>query len=508
MLPELMPLLESESGWYGSLYFERRSSKSCSANLKQTQISDQLTMGVVLRIYDGFSLHEQATDDLDPASLKALAIQFAERVRKTRAPEGATRRGYRPPAWKDRLAEPLDAEIASQIPTGVAARTPVHFGIRYQRNPLEEDAARTLERLKGYVARAQALAPECGLAVEDLTYILARQSVSYEESIFVDRETWMSQALYRVSLTVVLMSGADRSYQRLGGLGGLEAIELGEGELRELLSNLKALRSAERLAPGRYRVLFGPVVSGVLAHEAFGHSQEGDTCARGRSKAWELHHAGVPVGNRHATILNNPAVFSNGGAPYAAWGSYFFDEEGWLAREQVLLDAGVLRAPMTNLTSALRLGVPRTANGKRENWASGVYTRQTNTYFSPGDRTYAELVTELGDGFIALHPAGGMEDPKGMGIQVGISFLEEVKSGKKTGRVFKGPAGGDIQMTGYTPEVLQSIVSKSKIQADQSAPDQARHPFNDAGGCGKYHKEFVFAGCGGPYMLLDHVTLG
>jgi hypothetical protein len=36
----------------------------------------------------------------------------------------------------------------------------------------------------------------------------------------------------------------------------------------------------------------------------------------------------------------------------------------------------------------------------------------------------------------------------------------------------------------------------------------ARFPLNDAGGCGKYHKEFVFAGCGGPYMLLDQVTLG
>jgi TldD protein len=255
-------------------------------------------------------------------------------------------------------------------------------------------------------------------------------------------------------------------------------------------------------------VLFGPVLTGVLAHEAFGHSQEADTCARGRSKAWELHKSGASVGNEHATILNNPAIFDNGGENYAAWGSYFFDEEGWLAREQVLLDKGTLKAPMTNLTSALRLGIPRTANGKRETWANGVYTRQTNTYFSPGTSTLPELMEQLQDGFVALHPAGGMEDPKGMGIQVGISFLEEVQGGRRTGRVFKGPAGGDIQMTGYTPDVLNSIVAKSKIEYDKPGPDHSRHPFNDAGGCGKYHKEFVFAGCGGPYVLLEGVTLG
>jgi hypothetical protein len=51
-------------------------------------------------------------------------------------------------------------------------------------------------------------------------------------------------------------------------------------------------------------------------------------------------------------------------------------------------------------------------------------------------------------------------------------------------------------------------VAKSKIEVDTASPDRAKHPWNDAGGCGKYHKEFVFAGCGGPYMLLDQVILG
>lgn len=504
----LLPVLEAQAGWYASIYFERKIAKNFTANLKQTQISDQVRMGAVFRIYDGYTLFEQATDELAPEDLGKTARRFAKRVADTAPPDGASKRVYHPLSWKQRLDTKLEKELTSQIPEGVTARTPVHFGISFKENPKSVPPASRLAHLQSLVERLKKLAPENGLASEDLTYAMARQGFWEEEAIFIDRETDMSQTLYRQNVTVVTMSGADRTNLALGGLGGMEAAEVPDSELVSMIRDLKSLKSAERLLPGKYRVLMGPVVAGVLAHEAFGHAQEGDTCARGRSKAWDLHKTGELVGNEHATILNNPAVYENGGEPYAAWGSYFFDEEGWLAQEQVLLDKGKLLAPMTNLTSAIRLGVPRTANGKRESWANGVYTRQTNTYFSAGDKTLVELMKQMNEGFLAVHPAGGMEDPKGMGIQVGLSYLQEVKGGDLTGRVFKGPAGGDIQMTGYTPDVLNSILGKSKVEAESQMPDKARFPFNDPGGCGKYHKEFVFAGCGGTYLLLDQVILG
>src|SRR5262249_28324194 len=138
------------------------------------------------------------------------------------------------------------------------------------------------------------------LELKDLTYAMARQGLGIEESIFIDRETRMTQTLYRLALTIITMSGADRTYLRIGGLGGIEATRFEDSELTTMLRDLKSLKGADRLQPGKYRVLFGPVVTGVLAHEAFGHSQEGDTCARGRSKAWDLHKSGISVGNDHA----------------------------------------------------------------------------------------------------------------------------------------------------------------------------------------------------------------
>jgi len=505
-LQDVLGTLEANPEWYASIFFERKANQTFLANLKQTQLSDSVSSGAVLRIYDGYTLFEQATDQTEPAALLREAKELVARVKKAK-PEGV-KRVYAAPSWKERLATNLDPELIAQIPSDVSAKTPVHFGIAFEQDPTQVSTEARLARLKEIVERVKKLAPKASLTEKDLSYIAAREGLAVEESIFIDRESNLSQTLYRVSLTLMMMSGADRAAARFGGLGGAEASEVKDEKIIEMLGDLRSLKDADRLKPGKYTLLLGPTLSGVLAHEAFGHSQEADTCARGRSKAWELHQEGSKVGNDLATILNSPAVYKNATENSAAWGSYFFDEEGWLAQEQIILDKGVLMPPMTNLTSALRLGIPRSSNGKRESWQNGVYTRQTNTYFSPGDKTFDELLAMIDYGFVGMNAAGGMEDPKGMGIQVGVQYLKEVKNGKYTGKVFKGPAGGDIQITGYVPDVLNSIVAKSKIEADKTGADTVKHPYNDCGGCGKYHKEIVYAGCGGPHMLLKDQILG
>src|SRR5207248_6422046 len=85
-LAQLLPELEARPDWYGSIYYERKSSKNFSANLKQTQLADQVSAGVVFRIYDGFTLFEQATDELDPAALKQFVAGFVKRVQNTPPP--------------------------------------------------------------------------------------------------------------------------------------------------------------------------------------------------------------------------------------------------------------------------------------------------------------------------------------------------------------------------------------------------------------------------------------
>jgi len=499
----------ANSNWYVSVVYEKRQSTTAQANTMKVSLDEDFNEGLVMRVYDGSTMFEEATDELDLKRLKEKAQTLVARARANGI-QSETPRYYKSPSWSERLKVSLDSEITSQIPADAQAETWVHFGTRWQKGYWQKEGD-TLESAKAIFSELKSRDEklrdqDSAKGAQMLTGVISAATIQF---LFIDESVRMSQTLTRDRAVAVSVKNGQRGIVIKGGLGGLETTELHDQDFEEVFENLRMVLDSEPLKPGRYKVLMHPAISGVFAHEAFGHTQEGDTWARGRSKAKMLYEKKISVGNKNSNIVNNPAAFRNGNDSFASWGSYFFDEEGWLASKNYLVKDGILQAPMTNLTSSLRLGVPRTANGKREAWTNGMYTRQTNTYFEEGDLSFDELIAKIDYGFLATFPYGGMEDPKGMGIQVGIQFLQEIKNGKLTGKTFKGPAGGSIQMTGYVPDYLNSIVGKTKIDAfEQHEGDTAEHPWSEAGGCGKYHKESVVAGCGGPYMLVENVLLG
>ncbi len=501
-------LLEScDENWYPSLLVERRSSKTLVIDTTKDSFTENFSEGIVIRIYNGFTVLEAACDNLEKDFLISEVdhlVKLAKNHLGQRAPKY-----YRAKAWAERKTPGMEEELTSQIPRDVSSSSWVHFGVPQEIPLWSEDselmrfAKNNFKRLTDYAK----ILPENAIE-KNPDYTLFRMDLMADHFLFIDSEVRMSQTLYRNRSIPMLMKSGDRAVFLQGGLGGQETLRISDEVIAKVYKNQKVGLSAERIKPGRYKLLMSPSVTGVFAHEAFGHSQEGDTWLRGRSKAKELYESGEVVGNEHATILNNPAIYKNGSDSFGAWGSYYFDEEGWLAEKQYLVTRGKLERPMTSLSAAIHLDVPRTANGKRENWSHGVYTRQTNTYFEEGLLSFEEIIAKVDYGFLASYPFGGMEDPKAMGIQVGIAFLEEIRDGRLTGRSFKAPNGGAIQMTGYVPDYLKSIIAKTKIDAFSSEKDDSlKHPWNEVGGCGKYHKELVQAGCGGTYLLIDNALL-
>lgn len=501
VLTEVFEKLHRLAGenFYASVWSEIRRKKSFIVHRHGQDIKQNETSGIVLRLYDGKTIYEEATDDFDRGNLLQKTQDLVERAQLLK--EGNGKCSYTPTSWRDRLAFPLDEEIRTQVPGQPKNDQWIHFGTRIQ----EDHFASDQEAMDW--SRNNFLEAEKNLQSIKPDFVSFSLSLQEDHFLFLDSAVRMSQTLSRNLSRCTASKGEESARVDRGGLGGRESYALDNESFKKLKCQLEDLLSAERLQPGRYKVLMGPGITGVFAHEAFGHTQEGDTWARGRSKAKELYETQVRVGNDHATILNNPAIFENGTETAGAWGSYFFDEEGWLSQEQVLVEKGFLKQPMTHLLSSEALKVPRSANGKRENWSRGIYTRQTNTYFSPGDKTLDQLIKNVEYGFLAEECAGGMEDPKGMGIQVGILYVKEIKDGKLTGKTFRGPGGGSLQMTGSVPEYLNQILDKSCIDP-KGENRSAKHPWNDVGGCAKYHKEVVYAGCGGPYMLVEKVLLG
>lgn len=505
LMPELLEILESgrTDDWYSFIWLEETKSLSCVAAANEKS-GESLDRGMVLRVLVDGENFEKSTNLLERQNLISRAQEFRAELDK-KFPKVKSK-SYRPATWKEEDLTTLGSDIIEQLPKNMDSTTEVHFSPLCEGNPFETEIA-TLKKLatetRNEILEKSKKYVEANSNFQELADVRSMVRQEITTNVFVDRSKNMSQTLpisllYSMGMTKTGQVGRSMA----GGLGGLEVAVHSEEDIVEAALRPLQLANAKKLAPGRYQIISGPDVTGVIAHEAFGHTQEGDTWMKGRSIAKNLHESKIKVGNDQACIVNHPNMFSMEDLSHGSNGSYFFDHEGQLARAQIILDKGILAVPMTDLTSALRLNVPRTANGKRESWRRPIMARQTNTYFTPGDKTVEELIGMVSDGFLARWASGGMEDPKGGSLTAGTSYLEEIKNGKLTGEIYLGPSGGHVELSDPVFTLLERIVAKSKSVNKHNIPE------NKFGGCGKYHKESVQAGCGGPFILWESINCG
>ena len=279
-----------------------------------------------------------------------------------------------------------------------------------------------------------------------------------------------------VVLPIVAKDGrVEYGYESVSGREGPEIFDRLGGKVESVVKSAEELLSAERIEPGEYEVIVSPEVSGLIAHEAFGHGVEMDMFVKNR--ALGADYIGKRVGSDLVTM-------HEGAKPEIEVASYAFDDEGTPAHDTVEIKNGILKTGVCDALAALRLGVAPTGNGKRENFEHKVYTRMTNTVFESGDSTLEEMIAAVKYGYLLKGMQSGMEDPKHWGIQCIIDRGYEIRDGKLTGKVVS-----PIVMTGYVPELLGSI---SMLSRD--------HELFGSGGCGKGHKEWVKVSDGGPYM--------
>ncbi|MBL8995594.1 MAG: TldD/PmbA family protein [Spirochaetia bacterium] len=507
LMPRLVEIMESgKPTWYAFAFLEEVVSITTTAH--RTELSQtQTDRGIVLRILANGKNYEHATNELEEASLLKAAANLRSVVEKEKPVEDAP--VYRPESWEKLSAQNLPEATRAQFPKSADPKEPVHFSPIVSLSPWEIPLGELMEKTRALKKRAEEkdrsfVAESGGAFTEPLPFIMATHRLRLVTHVFVDREKNMSQSL---PVCMAIISGqsakgkSGRSF--VGGSGGLELLSPTDDDFVDAIEIPHRLDKAKRLAPGIYPVISGPDVTGVIAHEAFGHTQEGDTVRQGRSVSTGF--AASRVGNDEATIMNDAAVFAMEEKSHGSNASYFFDHEGQFAAPQAILNKGFLSPPMTDLLSALHLGAPRTGNGKRESWRRPTLVRQTNTYFTAGTHTLEELIgMTKGTAYLAVESHGGMEDPKGANLTAGAEYFEEIIDGKRTGELVVGPQGGHIELSGYVPDMLSNILGKTKVSSEAISPV----PESLSGGCGKYHKEYVQAGCGGTYILWKGLTCG
>ena len=351
------------------------------------------------------------------------------------------------------------------------------------RLPEQEDISSLVDRLSAVSGKGMEQGQERGLNLIDF---MVRASSTHVCKMFLTEKQDLRQSyVFSEGMCAGLVAGEERTdfaYTSLSGRKGPELFDTMEDKIPEVLRIAKDLVSAERVEPGEYDVITAPEVTGLIAHEAFGHGVEMDMFVKGR--ALGADYIGQRVGSDMVT-MHEGALCAEDVTSFA------FDDEGTPAGDVTEIDRGILRAGICDALSALRLGVKPTGNGKRENFAHKAYTRMTNTMFDSGTSTLEEMIASIQKGYLLEGMQSGMEDPKHWGIQCILDRGYEIIDGKLTGKVVS-----PLVMTGYVPDLLGSV---SMVSSD-------REVFG-SGACGKGHKEWVKVADGGPYLKAK-VRLG
>lgn len=260
---------------------------------------------------------------------------------------------------------------------------------------------------------------------------------------------------------------------------GSNSMEEGLKELKvAMIENAKLaieLLDAVAPTPGVYDIITDPSITGLIAHEAFGHGVEMDMFVRDRAKAKEF------INKQVASSLIS---MHDGAAACKSVASYFFDDDGVIAQDTKIIDKGILIKGISDPLSALQLGTDPTGNGRRESYKRKSYTRMTNTFFSPGRSKLEDMIKSIDHGYYIAATNNGMEDPKNWGIQCTAHYGREIKDGKFTGKIIT-----PVVMSGYVIDLLNSITAVSKD-----------FKVVGSGSCGKGHKEWVRVSDGGPYL--------
>ena len=283
-------------------------------------------------------------------------------------------------------------------------------------------------------------------------------------------------AIYRENEKVV-QSMESANYHRIGDV----LAEL-PGKQEKLLHTAHCLTLAKPIEPGVYDVITDPSITGLIAHEAFGHGVEMDQFVKDRALAKEY------VGKYVASPICN---MRDGAASVLSSASYFFDDDGVLAGDTQIIKDGILITGISDLASATQLGTVPTGNGRRESARRKAYARMTNTFFEKGSDKLEDMIASIDHGYMLFETDNGMEDPKNWAIQCVAQYGIEIKDGKLTDN-YVSP----VVMSGYVPDLLKSI---SMISDDFTVIGM--------GACGKGYKEWVRVSDGGPALKVK-VKLG
>jgi TldD protein len=452
----LLALARAGGAEYAEIYAERTLHTSFALDeqrLKRSSVSVQ--QGVGVRAIHGAQTAYAYADGFAAADLEAAA----------RAAASIARQGTQGAVAAFRVSDPpAPFTLRHPAPIGLDERAKVALLRR------ADDAARAFD------ARVREV--EVGLADSTKRFVVANSDGLWAEE---------QQYLSRLSVSTLALEGDQRQQGFAAGGGCVEAdyfetVRTPETVAREAAETAVTLLSAREPEAGAYPVVVAPGWGGVMVHECFGHSMEGDGIRRRTSI--RADQRGQRVASRGVTIVDSGIV------PYSR-GSFRIDDEGTPAQRTVLVEDGILVGFLFDLLNARLMNERSTGNGRRASYRDVPLCRMTNTYIEAGREAPEALIASVQRGLYCKSMGGGSVNPADGNFSFQVTEARAIENGRLTYAV------RNATLTGNGNDAMLKI---DGVANDLSVD-------GTTGSCGK-NGQWKPCGVGQPTVKFSAITVG
>jgi len=273
-----------------------------------------------------------------------------------------------------------------------------------------------------------------------------------------------------------------RGFKVLGGSGGFEVIS-GESayDASEYASSLAVkLLTSKRASGGVQDIITDPDLTGVLAHESFGHACEADNWTSRSTILIDKFQE--KLGVDELTITDDPTR-------KGLRGSFEYDWEGTKSKKRVLIDQGVLSELLHTLSTASILDAEPNGAARAQSFMFEPIPRMGNTFVEPGSWSLEEMVSDMKKGLLMCGVGGGYAISDKGQFMFRATHGYEVENGE-IGQMIHGAS-----VVGSHLDTLSKIKTVGK--------DTELYP----GTCGKGY-QLVPDTSGGPHLLLRGMNVG
>ena len=281
-----------------------------------------------------------------------------------------------------------------------------------------------------------------------------------------------------IGLTAVADDGSPvELFDPDGGFGVFDAVFPTVDPVKERADRLYELLMHKRegvyAEAGLKTCILDGMLSGMLAHEAVGHTVEADLVLSGSV-------AGHCLNKQVASELVSMTDFAHTAFGETAPLPVRFDDEGTPASDAELIKNGILTGYMNNRELARRFDMAPTGNARAWLYSDEPIIRMRNTAVLPGSSKLEDMIASVDDGYYLINTGNGQADTTGE-FMFGVTMGYEIKNGKL------GRALLDTTVSGIAFEMLKTVDMVS---------DEVQ--WMSSGFCGK--KQPMAVGMGGPHM--------